>query len=226
MVRRDSSIQHQMNETVREQRNTIQYTPPSEREERKKHSTPNLKRKNGTLAAAIALLVLVLLCVHVCENVLNQSQRKQSDSRKHRCAQNALDFSGLICDAKFSCHVRVRTTVPVMVVMVVVMEARCSGDITNDDDDDDDGVSFAHLQTSARVTNDTKGKEYLYVKENENISLRTQGDGEFSNFMCFFSHASMCVRAVCAHEMIRRICYLIIFGNWRFLLLYMHYLVC
>lgn len=192
------------------------------REERKKHSTPNSKRKNGTLAAVVALLllVLVLLCVHVCVNVFNQSQRKQSDSRKHRCAQNALDFSGLICDAEFSCHVRVRTTVPVMVAMVVVMAARCSGDIANDDDDDD-GVSFAHLQTSA--SNQRYQRERIFVcQRKRNISLRTQGDDEFSNFMCFFSR---CID-VCAHEMIRRICYLIIFGNWQFLVLYMHYLVC
>lgn len=37
-------------------------------------------------------------------------------NRANKTAQNALDFSGLICDAKFSCHVHVRWKLHVLVV--------------------------------------------------------------------------------------------------------------
>lgn len=103
----------------------------------------------------------------------------ERESRKPN-GLNALDFSGLICDAKISCHVRV------LAIAITLFHSDSDGGTaaaaaaptaTDDDDDDDgddgdgdgcDGAVFACVHLQCLHTCE-------HFNENENISVSTQG---------------------------------------------------
>lgn len=149
--------------------------------ERKKncreHTDRIWKRKNGTLAAAVA--APAGCCMHVCENLFNESQRKPI----------ALDFSGLICDAKIFLSCACVWSAPVTIPSGSSGSGSSARWWYNDDDDDGDDVSHTYkLGASYQRYQRARMCCACHFKEKENIYIYmhifgsyTQGD-EFSNY--------------------------------------------